>query len=52
MMGNDSMGGGVMQHKRIHLDVINKIASFFAAGEFEDIDMYLDMLFMKDSTNM
>ena len=32
--------------------MINKISSFFAAGDFEEIDMYLDMLFMKDSTNM
>jgi len=43
---------GVMQHKRIHQDVINKIAKSFSDGEFEEIDMYLDMLFMKDNTNM
>ena len=51
MAASDGLGG-VMQHKRIHTDVINKISSFFAAGDFEEIDMYLDMLFMKDSTNM
>lgn len=28
-----------------------KIAQSFAAGEFEEIDMYFDMLFMKDNTN-
>jgi len=51
-LASDSMGGGIMQHKRIHIDVISRIARFFATGEFEDIDMYFDMLFMKDSTNM
>ena len=44
--------GGVMQHKRIHSDVINRIVQSFAEGEFEEIDMYLDMLFMKDTTSM
>lgn len=39
---------GMMQHKQIHLDVINKIAIAFAFGEFDEIDMYFDMLFMKD----
>ena len=44
--------GNVMQHKRLVDDVVRKIANFFAAGEFEEVDMYLDMLFMKDNTNM
>ena len=43
---------GVMQYKRIHMDVINKIAKSFSNGDFEEIDMYLDMLFMKDNTSM
>ena len=43
---------GVMQHKRIIHDVVDKIVRNFSEGDFEEIDMYLDMLFMKDSTNM
>ena len=43
---------GMMQHKRIHHDTISRIARSFAEGDFEEIDMYLDMLFMKDNTNM
>lgn len=39
---------GLMQHKQIHFDVVNKIACAFAFGEFDEIDMYFDMLFMKD----
>lgn len=46
----------VMQHRRMHSDTINKIVQGFSngpdSGAFEDIDMYLDMLFMKDNTNM
>ena len=41
-----------MQHKRMHNDIVVKIAQSFSDGEFEEIDMYLDMLFMKDNTNM
>ena len=49
----DSLGGGVMQHKSMQVDIINRIARFFAERhEFEEFDMYLNMLFMKDSTNM
>ena len=52
MSMNDTSLGGVMQHKRIHFDVIARISECFADGEFEEIDMYLDMLFMKDTTSM
>ncbi len=49
---HDASIGGVMQHKRIHQDVISRISESFADGEFEEIDLYLDMLFMKDTTSM
>ena len=48
----------VMQHRRMHSDTIQKIALGFSngpdggGGAFEEIDMYFDMLFMKDNTNM
>ena len=48
----------VMQHRRMHQDTILKIAEGFSngpdggGGAFEEIDMYFDMLFMKDNTNM
>ena len=46
----------VMQHRRMHSDTIERIAQGFSngpdAGAFEEIDMYFDMLFMKDNTNM
>ena len=48
-----SLSGGVMQHKRMQADIVARIARFFAERhEFEEFDMYLNMLFMKDSTNM
>ena len=43
---------GLMQHRRIHHDTISAIVKSFAKGDFEEIDMYFNMLFMKDQTNM
>ena len=52
-----AVGGGMdshslLQHRRIHHDVIAKIVESLAQGEFEELDMYLDMLFMKDDSDM
>lgn len=48
----EGSSGNIMQHKRLVDDTVRKIAMNFAQGDFEEVDMYLDMLFMKDNTNM
>lgn len=41
----------VMHHKRIQQDVVQRIAKSFADKGFEELDLYFDILFMKDTTN-
>jgi len=40
-----------MHHKRIQQDVVQRIAKSFAEKGFEELDLYFDILFMKDTTN-